>query len=517
MQAGIHQDRSVRQWLCGMAGCQSDRPNPLGEKSFKGIGSELSAYLGSSCKPVDEAAVQLLIRQGEELDAALTECANIKRPSDEQIDGINSLRTAWRKSFASLLKEANDPAGYVQTTVGSGEAACMLVLAPATLRLVFRGGGPKGQAYMGALPLLEACGTLSTVRQVAGASAGAITASMVACGADFTAVAAKALREKSSKIAFAAPASDSALPFYKNALQLTMTRNSLGSAGFGMIDYLDNTLRDAICNRLASISERETASTSDAGENCGIVLETWKSRLNRGPTFGQLSELAKCYPADFKDLYVVAFDVATKTPVYFNSEDPKCEDLPISVAVRASAGLPVAFKSMKINFGGEQLTLVDGGVTSNIPTEAFFPGKEVEFIHHRKNGKTELAQLRPEFDNANAQTLLLTLMKGGTEYAALHEPQHRVKKVYREPGVKKLLSGNPELNVDRMGDAQKSWALGPNVVVLGHGSLSTTSFNASPFKNLVAQIEGEHDMAWHLLLRTQQAIAVPVAESACSR
>lgn len=519
MRAGIYQDRPIRQRLCGLVGSQSDKPNPLGEKSFKGIGSELSAYLGSSCKPVDEATVQHLIKQGEDLDAALTECANIKKPSDEQIDSINSLRAAWRKSFAALLKVANDQEGYVPTVIGNGETACMLVPAPVTSRMVFQGGGPKGQAYMGALPMLEACGTLSTVRQVAGASAGAIIASMVACGADFTAVAARALREKTSKIAFAAPAPDSAVPSHINALQLEMARDFLGSAGFGMIDYLNKTLRDAICDRLALIGERETASTSEAGENCGdgkrnTVLETWKPLLNGGPTFGQLRELAERYPADFKDLYVVAFDVATKTSVYFNSKEPKCTDLPISVAVRASAGLPVVFKSMKINFGGEQLTLVDGGATSNIPTEAFFPGKETEFISHRKNGRTELTQLHPEFDSANAQTLLLTLMKGGNEYAALHEPHHRVKKIYREPWPIEYLSGNPRLNADRIDDAHKSWALGPNVVVLGHGSLRTTSFNASPFQNLVAQIEGEHDMAWHLLLRTQQAIAVPVPEAA---
>ena len=517
-QAGIYQDSLVKQWLCRLFNRQSDKPNPLGEKSFKNIGSQLSSCLKSSDKPVYKAAVQLLLEQGGALDAALKEYANIQEPSDEQIEGINSLRTDWRKSFATLFKVANDHEGYEPIKVGNGEAACMLMPAPVTSRLVLRGGGPKGQAYMGALPMLEACGTLSTVKQVAGTSAGAITASMVACGVDFATAAARSLKEKTSKIVFASLAPDSAVPSHQeNALQLTMLRNSLGYAGFGMIDYLDKTLRDAICDRLASITKREAASARETGGNCGddkrdAGLETWKPLLKGGPTFGQLRQLAEHYPTDFKDLYVVAFDTKTKTSAYFSSEDPKCADLPISIAVRASAGLPIAFKSMQINLGGKQLILTDGGVKSNSSTEAFFPGKEAEFINHRKKGKTKLGQLHPEFDSANAETLLLTLMTGGIEYAALYEPQHHVEKVYREFGVRKLLSGNPEINADRLNDAQKTWALGPNVAVLGHGSLTTTSFNASPFQNLVAQIEGEHDIALHLLQRTQQAIAVPVAE-----
>src|SRR5947208_12131217 len=49
--------------------------------------------------------------------------------------------------------------------------------------LVFQGGGVKGIAYVGVLDALERAGVLSTVTHVAGTSAGAITAALVACGA----------------------------------------------------------------------------------------------------------------------------------------------------------------------------------------------------------------------------------------------------------------------------------------------------------------------------------------------
>lgn len=48
--------------------------------------------------------------------------------------------------------------------------------------LVFRGGGSKGVAYVGALQSLSEQGVLENIENVAGSSAGAMTAAIVACG-----------------------------------------------------------------------------------------------------------------------------------------------------------------------------------------------------------------------------------------------------------------------------------------------------------------------------------------------
>jgi NTE family protein len=48
--------------------------------------------------------------------------------------------------------------------------------------LVFEGGGVKGIAYAGALQVLTDCGIMPQVKQVAGTSAGAITAALIALG-----------------------------------------------------------------------------------------------------------------------------------------------------------------------------------------------------------------------------------------------------------------------------------------------------------------------------------------------
>src|SRR5215510_11726969 len=55
--------------------------------------------------------------------------------------------------------------------------------------LVFEGGGVKGIAYAGALEVLEQQNIMPDIKRVAGTSAGAITATLVALGADSAKVA----------------------------------------------------------------------------------------------------------------------------------------------------------------------------------------------------------------------------------------------------------------------------------------------------------------------------------------
>lgn len=51
--------------------------------------------------------------------------------------------------------------------------------------LVFEGGGVKGIAYGGALEILDEMGILKNIKRVAGTSAGAITAALLAIGYDY--------------------------------------------------------------------------------------------------------------------------------------------------------------------------------------------------------------------------------------------------------------------------------------------------------------------------------------------
>src|SRR5687768_11756983 len=55
---------------------------------------------------------------------------------------------------------------------------------PVIDNLVFEGGGVLGATYAGAVEVLEERGVLQRARRVAGTSAGAITATLLAAGAD---------------------------------------------------------------------------------------------------------------------------------------------------------------------------------------------------------------------------------------------------------------------------------------------------------------------------------------------
>merc|ERR1739848_919453 len=48
--------------------------------------------------------------------------------------------------------------------------------------LVFKGGGAKGAIYPGAIRALEDVGVMPYIKRFAGASAGAVTAALLACG-----------------------------------------------------------------------------------------------------------------------------------------------------------------------------------------------------------------------------------------------------------------------------------------------------------------------------------------------
>lgn len=70
----------------------------------------------------------------------------------------------------------------------------------------------------------------------------------------------------------------------------------------------------------------------------------------------------------FYPLFLSLCDIKTRQPVIISSIDPKCLDVTIASAVRASAGHPFVFKPCKINMDNEQHLCTDGGLIYNLPT-----------------------------------------------------------------------------------------------------------------------------------------------------
>lgn len=183
-------------------------------------------------------------------------------------------------------------------------------------QLVFEGGGVKGVAYVGALEALAEAGVLAQVRAVAGTSAGAITAALVALG--------------------------------QTPAQLRATMLDLDFAKFE-----DGGL------------EGPWRVVEHFGWYRGDAFKQWmeaivKDRLGSADaTFADLAEHGG------PDLHVVATELSNQLPqIFSNTSTP---DVAIADAVRMSMSIPLFFAAVQT----DGRTYVDGGVVWNYPIEIF--------------------------------------------------------------------------------------------------------------------------------------------------
>ncbi len=188
--------------------------------------------------------------------------------------------------------------------------------------LVFEGGGVRGVAYGGALDVLDRTGILSQVKAVAGTSAGAITAALVALG--YT------------------PAEIKDLFLY--------------------VDF--NKFKDGGCGGLVRLFRRYGWYCGDYFLNLMECLVEHKTG-SRHTTF---AELERMKGRGFRELRVFATDLNSTRIIEYSAHcSPTME---VATAVRMSMSIPLFFAS--IRQGGD--VHVDGGVLLNYPIDTFDAG-----------------------------------------------------------------------------------------------------------------------------------------------
>ena len=201
--------------------------------------------------------------------------------------------------------------------------------------LVFQGGGVKGIALVGAYSVLEAEGY--EVQNVAGASAGAIVASLIAAGYD-------------------------AAELKDILVQTPFT------------DFLDPTWETRLKpgGLLLSILEEWGMYR---GEFARQWLETLLSKKGT-TTFGDLRDPWETDPRWTYRLQVVVSDVTHHRMLLLPRDaadigyaDP--DRLPIADAVRMSMSIPLFFEPVIHKGDGGDVVLVDGGMLSNFPVWIF--------------------------------------------------------------------------------------------------------------------------------------------------
>lgn len=216
---------------------------------------------------------------------------------------------------------------------------------PDNIDLVFAGGGAKGVAHLGAIWAFDKLDV--KIKRVAGTSAGAITASIVAAG---------------------------------------FTCDEIVEELFS-IDFLE--LRDGFWDQRLPKFARIAAVSTSFGMYEGEKLQSWVEELlgkKNAHTFGRLpmgrkGMLAKLDPSDSPRLSIMASDVTHSCEILLPRDlvldrygNIRPRSFPISAAVRMSVAVPFFFTPYKISGS----LIVDGAFASNLPLEVFDvndPGK----------------------------------------------------------------------------------------------------------------------------------------------
>lgn len=266
---------------------------------------------------------------------------------------------------------------------------------PVVTNLVFQGGSVKGIAYVGALTSLEASIDMSAIKRVAGTSAGAIVAGLLAIGCNLARV-----KELLSAFDFRAVLDDPAkgIPTQHKVLK-SVAKAEEHSWFFSKIPA--KTVKIPIASRLATQNGvyegeffrmwienqiQEQIRSLTHGEHDGVNL-----------TFAELHDLTKKYPGVFRDLFIVGSNLSLGKKVIFSYDNPEMEQVIISDAIRISMSIPDIFvpHHLHCKINGQRLrdaTLeewVDGGLYDNYPIDCFDRPKYMgaEGLHAAEDGK----------------------------------------------------------------------------------------------------------------------------------
>ena len=204
--------------------------------------------------------------------------------------------------------------------------------------LVLKGGGIRGIAYTGALKVLEEQKITDKIEKVAGTSVGAITGALFSMG------------------------------YSADQMEDIMLNLNIGTFNDGEWFFIGGQKRVR----------------KNYGWYKGEKLEQWigeqiaKQTGDENTTFLQLHQLALANKK-FKDLYVTATNLTKQSLEIFSWETHP--NMPVKIAVRASASVPLYFGAVFINSTGEiiahpkkdgrYVVYVDGGLLANYPITIF--------------------------------------------------------------------------------------------------------------------------------------------------
>ena len=232
------------------------------------------------------------------------------------------------------------------------DAAGRLIKKVSYRNLVFKGGGVRGIAYMGALEALEEEAVLQKIERVAGSSAGAIAATLAS---------------------FRLPVSETVAMF--NSLDLSrVPQTRINSKYLSKLPPLSNA------DNIRRLVE-------NYGWFSSAYFHSWlgeviASQCGRNPR----ATFADFHLRGYRDLYVVAANLSRKRSDVFSYE--ATPDVAVADAVRLSMSIPLFFEAVRFDgreFGKGDF-YVDGGLFDNYPIHLFDLPKYAHLNPFYKNG-----------------------------------------------------------------------------------------------------------------------------------
>jgi predicted acylesterase/phospholipase RssA len=228
---------------------------------------------------------------------------------------------------------------------------------------IFEGGGAKGLAHVAAIAEAQALGIRFV--GVAGASAGAIVAALIAVGYK-----PKGLYDPSTRAGLmSADLTDMFGPgkwdeWKRFSAAIEQKLNPFSALGLwcaapGFLLKWRRPLSQLVTEFGFLASEPIEAAVDQWLRGGAIQIPPDKERL-------LFSDLA---PEIVPPLRIIASDVETHSPVVFSREGTP--DVPVAKAVAASMAIPFLFKPVQLEVQGKTRTLVDGGLVSNFPVWIF--------------------------------------------------------------------------------------------------------------------------------------------------
>ncbi len=237
--------------------------------------------------------------------------------------------------------------------------------------LVFQGGGPKGIAHLGALKYLQEKNLLKDIRRVAGTSAGAITACLLAVGYDVPLI--EDILSTTDMVSFLDhPLSSQKLETLTGSSYKAIQALHLAYRGFKKILNPLQIVQDlwhstGICEGTTILNWLEEKIAKQTGISNCTFKELREELVNKNKG---------------KHLHVFAIRIGDKKEIIrFSSEEERWDNLIIAHAIRCSMSIPGAYQPHVLHYKDPHTkkiyprldlgSYVDGGMLYNFPIDAF--------------------------------------------------------------------------------------------------------------------------------------------------